>query len=671
MNQTPEAAQNTPEREPSEIEKIRGENQVLKEQLLQQEQQLFFIEKEKEAQLNCIADLQNYLNLFLTHPAYKAYKFFNNLLGKSQKEPLKTLGPDFPSTDYESFQRYAEPSAEDLNRFCAESYTWPIKPKLDAVMVVAPQPLSVVQETVISLLTQTYRDWTLYIGDASQDKNIAAYLNDLSKKEPRIKPSHFADGKGLSTYRDLIMASGEGAFVVVLDSGDRLAAHALHEVASAILLDPEADLLYSDCDHLNAQGQRCDPFFKPDWSPETMLSVNMANHLGVFRRALLKVSGTSNPKADGVEDWDLFLRISEKAGKVRHIAKVLYHQNAASRQTSAKAVSGVLCEHLERCGVETPSVALNPDNTVKSITWKPRLEKRVSIVIPSKDHLEVLKPCLKSIFELTEHPDYEVILVDTGSSDASTWDYYKSYSAGSRFKLVRCDGDFNFSAACNAGAREAKGDLLLFLNNDTQVLQNDWLIKLGQWFELSGTGIVGCKLIYPDGRLQHAGVIVGMGGFAWHIFHQQKGPVQSMFGSDTWVRNVSAVTAACLMISREVFEKAQGFDEGYKINFGDVDLCLRTLQAGYRIIYTPMVELIHHESVTRQRHVPRPDFDHAYKRWFSLLAKGDPYFNPNLSYKSGWPEFRLSDDDLPGTINESIWKRLPQKEILILPDDLD
>jgi GT2 family glycosyltransferase len=665
-----ESTQNTGQ-PPSQIEELRRENQVLKEQLLFKEQQLFFIEKEKEAQLNCIADLQNYLNLFLTHPAYKAYRFFKNLFQKKpQATEIEAPAPIPAVPNYEAFQRYAEPSAEDLDRFAADADSWTIQSQLDVVTVVHRQPQSTVEETVLSVLTQTYRHWTLYIADMSKDKSVWEYLNGLSKKDPRIKPELLPENAEISSSRDLMMAKGDAAFILLVDSGDHLAPHALHEVASAILRDPEIDLLYSDSDTLNEAGRRCDPFFKPDWSPETMLSINLANHLGAFRRTLLNQIGDSNPELGGARDWDLFLRISERTSRIRHLPKVLYHRAASEQIPDVRVVSKVLCDHLKRRGVQEPAVALNSNNSIRSITWKPRLEKRVSIIIPSRDHLEILQPCLESIFRLTEHSDYEVILVDTGSTAASTWEYYKSHSGDRRFKLVRCEGEFNFGAACNTGAREATGELLLFLNNDTLVLQNDWLKKLSQWFELSGAGIVGCKLIYPDGRLQHAGVVMGMGGFAWHLFHQQQGPVKSMFASDNWVRNVSAVTAACLMISREAFDKAQGFDEGYRINFGDADLCLRILQAGYRIIYTPDVQLIHHESVTRQRYVPRSDFDHAYERWFSLLAKGDPYFNPNLSYKGGWPEFRLGDDDLPGVINDSIWKRLPQKEILSLPEDL-
>ncbi len=275
------------------------------------------------------------------------------------------------------------------------------------------------------------------------------------------------------------------------------------------------------------------------------------------------------------------------------------------------------------------------------------------------------------MFEHTDANAFEVIVVDTGSKEPETRQLYEKYQRQNRFRVVHQSPPFNFGKACNFGASHASGDLLLFLNNDTEILHDGWLELLTQWFELEDIGIVGAKLLYPGGRLQHAGVIVGIGGIASHIFIKEQENIGTMFGTDGWYRDVSAVTGACLMISRRVFDEVKGFDEDFVLLYSDVDLCLKAGQAGYNIVYTPQVRLIHHESLTHRGRAPRSDFERATQKWKKWLQQGDPFFNPNLSYASSMPVFHQTAADTAEYLNRALMSRMPKKEIIVMPDDVN
>lgn len=438
-------------------------------------------------------------------------------------------------------------------------------------------------------------------------------------------------------------------YLIIIQSGDAIPPYALQIVVQAIQQHPQADYFYSDEDEITPDKTRHTPLFKPDWSPEIMLSYNIMAHLAVCRRSLWDQIPASSL-------WDFALHVMEQTQRIQHIPHILYHRTNPNPPPDLTAIS----QHLERTGLQNPVVTLDASGQVCA-RWDIPQPGLVSIIIPSKDKPDFVSKCLATIFTITDYANFQVVLVDTGSTQPETHALYAQYADERRFKLVDYTEPFNFSRACNFGATHADGDLLLFLNNDTEILQRDWLHGMAQWFERDGVGIVGPKLLYPDGHLQHIGVIIGLHGLAGHHFALADEHSQTLFGSDDWYRNYLAVTGACLMISRTAFEEVGGFEESYKLNYSDVELCLAAHQAGYRIVYTPHVRLLHHESATHQKQIPIEDtylFNERLQIW---LQRGDPYYNPNLTYAYQIPEFKRHPGDTPAHQNQIMMAAVKRK----------
>ncbi|MFQ3534559.1 MAG: glycosyltransferase family 2 protein [Aggregatilineales bacterium] len=587
---------------------------------------------------------------------------------------------------YEAYCRLTALREADLEAQREEALTWHKPPVFGLITPVYQPPLHFFRRTVESVLRQSCPHWRWYLADATPTGEIWQYLTLLAGKDERIVPIRLAENGGISANSNVALrhAHAEGLcdYIVLLDHDDMLAPQALYTVSRFLQEHPDADLIYSDEDKINDVDHRYNPFFKPDWSPEMMLCVNCVCHMSVIRRSLLERVGEFDPRKDGAQDWDLFLRISEMTDKIYHIPKVLYHWRAwegsiartiAAKDWAAKAQLAAIREHLERTGIYRPHVFFDPQHPIHAahplVTWDQRQPRRIAIIIPSRDKAEVLRGCLASLFERTCYPYYRVIVVDTGSTEQATFELYERYKGDERFQVLNYAGPFNFSRACNLGAQHATdADLLLFMNNDMEVLDGQWLARMAQWFERKGVGIVGAKLIYPNGTIQHGGVYVGGGGLASHLFGLQADNSDSIFGSVSWYRNLLAVTGACLLISREAFDKVGGFDENYQLNYSDVALCLRVHEAGYRIVYTPHACLIHYESVTHGRRIPRSDFLRANQEFQKWIQAGDPYYNPNLSY--AMLDVTLSPAHRPVALNRRVMARLPNKPLIKLPDDL-
>ncbi len=624
-------------------------------------------------------NLQDYLDLFLNHPAYKVYRFAKQILNRTLETNSSPLVRDI---QYQIFQDTFEPTENELRLQSKDWIQWTSAPILNLITAVYSPPFPVLQKTIQSVLDQTYGNWVWNIADASEEDTIWKYLLELSQSDPRIRTHRLKQNGGISNNTNFALQNATGDYIVMLDHDDTIAPNALYEVAKAIRAKPDTDFLYSDADKLDEEGNRCEPLFKPDWSPEMMLCCNLLNQLSVFRRTFLDEVGYLNPQLDGAQDWDLYLRISEKTARIHHIPHVLYHWRKSPTSTAVdvknkpyakKSQLETITGHLLRLNLQKPEVQFDPMHIVFQnhplSRWDYKL-RTVSIIIPSRDQLPLLKRCLESVLSITDYPDFEIILVDTGSTNKTTWSYYDSLSNQQQFHLIRFNGSFNFSKACNLGAEHATGELLLFLNNDTEVLDPPWLGRMVQWFEFSQIGVVGPKLIFPNGKNQHAGVILGLGGIAANLFRESGDGISSLFGSDCWYRNVSAVTGACLLIRRTTFEKAGGFDEDFQLNYSDVDLCLKVREQGYRILFTPEVRLIHHEAITTQKIAPTSDFILASQKWKDYLAAGDPYYNPNLSYRHYFPTFKKSEMDHCSSVNAIVLSRLPVDEKVLLPEDL-
>jgi len=494
------------------------------------------------------------------------------------------------------------------------------------------------RKAIESVRAQIYPHWELcLVNDGSTRPHVKTVLEEYAAADRRVRVKHLSENEGISGASAHALKLATGEFVGLLDHDDELSPNALFEIAKRLNEDPKLDLLYSDEDKLEIDGRRVDPFFKLDWNPDLLLSMNYIAHFSVFRRSLLEEIGGFRRGFDGSQDYDLLLRFTERTDKIAHMAKVLYHWRKISGSAAASTTAKTFAYEAGRRALEEALGRKGKEGRVESLTPPGRYAVRyrlistplVSIIIPNKDRWQLLQRCLHSIEKKTSYPKYEVIVVDNGSTDPDT---LKELNAlASKWKVYRYPGRFNFSAVNNFGAAQAKGDYLLFLNNDTEVSQAEWLTAMLEQAQRPEVGAVGARLLYPNGRIQHAGVVLGVGGVANHAFRGLPDHNPGYFGLAAVVRNCSAVTGACMMLPRRVFEEVKGFDERFRVAFNDVDLCLRIRCKGYLIVYTPFALLYHHESASRGRLHPPEDEDLCWKLWGDLIRRGDPYYNPNLT----------------------------------------
>ncbi len=504
--------------------------------------------------------------------------------------PVDAAEPEYvrPPYSYQQWIQDNEPSgqepAELPRRAAALSYT----PRISIIMPVYNPPLAVLDAAIAAVLAQVYPHWTLCIanGDGANTP-LRDLLDRYAAQDARILVMHLETNRGISGNSNAALELATGEFAALMDHDDLIAPHLLLEVATCLNQDPDTDIIYFDEDKLSADGlTREQPWFKPQFSPDLMLSTNLLMH-AVFRRVLIQQVGGFRLDADGAQDWDLALRCSLHTTAIRHIPQVLYHWRMiagsaaldanAKPWASAAQVQAIVHHVAESDGtdvaVEFPAVGR------AHIQW-PAPAAKISIIIPNKDRLPLLRACLDSIFAQTSRANYEIIIVDTGSEDAQTWQYYATLRAERGLTVVEDRGRFNYSRANNRGAAAATGELLLFLNNDTEVLTPGWLQEMAGWALRPGVGIVGAKLLRPGGLMQHAGIVIGLAGHGSHVFEDMPEDSYTIFGSTEWVRNCQAVTGACMMVRRELFEQLGGFDEVYRIGYSDIDFCLARGQQG-------------------------------------------------------------------------------------------
>ncbi|HWR98372.1 MAG TPA: glycosyltransferase [Candidatus Methanoperedens sp.] len=570
--------------------------------------------------------------------------------------PWRAAAPGVAEHNRRAYGELLERTAlgeEQLLRQREEAAALAYRPLVSVVTPVFNPHAGVLRDTIESVLRQTYDRWELCLADGASDApGVREVLEEYLRRDGRIRVQRLERNLGISGNSNAALALAGGEFVQFLDHDDILAPDALFEAVRRLNEDRRLDVVYYDEDKLAGDGsERRDPFFKPDWSPETLLSVNYLTH-ALLRRSLVAEAGGFDPTLEGAQDWDLALRVSERTNAIAHVPRVLYHwrQVAGSTAAHAKAKPWAfeaqvrsVANHLRRGGLAGASVDFAAPGVLRA-RW-PVSGRTVSIVIPTKDNAGVLRACLASILARTAYPRFEIVLVDNGSSDPETLRYYETLRRDRRISFVDYPERFNYSRANNLGARGAGGELLLFLNNDVEVLDADWLEELARWAERPGIGIVGAKLLYPDGTIQHAGVVLGMEGHASHVFWGEGAYRGSPYGSFNWYRNYSAVTGACMMLRREVFDEIGGFDEEYALAFSDVEICVRAARRGYRVLYTPFARLTHHEGKTRGRHIPAGDMRLGHDHLAALIEAGDPFFNPNLSYAQRTPRIARDGEE--------------------------
>lgn len=551
----------------------------------------------------------------------------------------------FSTRRYKAWIKQNEPSGKDLLNQRLVKFRY--NPKISIVVPVYNTPLFFLRAMLDSVFNQTYSNWELCIADGgSTAPEIEDILLDLSKKDSRIKIKLLKTNKGIAENSNEALALAAGDHIAFLDHDDTLAPFALFEIVKVANEIPEADFIYSDEDLMSENGEiRFEPHFKPDWSPDNLRSCNYITHLTVIKKELLGKSGWFREGFEGSQDYDLILRATESAKKIVHIPKILYHwrlhKDSCAGRSDVKfyayeAGRKALAEHLSRKAIEG-IIEDGPSPGLYKITCRINNPK-VSIIIPNRDHADDLNNCVKSILEKSTYENYEIIIVENGSVEDETIKLYDDLKKYSNVRIIKWDKPFNYSSVNNHAARFANGKVLLFLNNDTEVISVDWLEKMLEHTVRKDVGATGAKLYYHDGTVQHAGVMLGAGGYVLHAHRFFSSTAFGYRARLKIIQDVSAVTGACLMMRKEVFEEIGGFDEGYGITFGDIDLCLRLREKGYLIVWTPYSELYHDELKTRgydNTEEKRGRFEREESlfrsKWKDVLSKNDPYYNPNLT----------------------------------------
>ncbi|MDY3249777.1 MAG: glycosyltransferase family 2 protein [Candidatus Choladocola sp.] len=514
-------------------------------------------------------------------------------------------------------------------------------------------PAVYLRQMIESVQNQTYPYWELCLANGSpEDEELCRLLSEYSDADGRIRVKNLTQNDGIAGNTNEALAMASGQYIGLLDHDDLLAPDALYAVASLIReaagrKETLPDLIYTDEDKVSADlAEHFQPNLKPDFNPDLLRSNNYICHFLVVSKKLREAAGGFDSRYDGAQDYDFILRCTEKAERICHIPRILYHwrthagstaDNPISKQYAYDAGKRAIEAHLLRCGL-SGEVMRKKDFGFYRVKYRVEGNPLISIIIPNKDEKETLQKCLRSIFERSSYRNFEIIIVENNSKTEEIFDYYKEIDGRNGVHVVYWDRDFNYSAINNFGIRHAKGQYLVCLNNDMEVISEDWLEELLGHCQRPDTGIVGARLYYPDDTIQHAGIIVGLGGVAGNIFVGMKRSHTGYMHRESLQQDLSAVTAACMMVKREAYDAAGGFEEKLAVAFNDVDFCLRVGRAGYLTVYDPYVELYHYESKTRgaedtKEKVRRFQEEIEYMRshWITLLKNGDPCYNRNLS----------------------------------------
>jgi len=516
-------------------------------------------------------------------------------------------------------------------------------------MPVYNTPLRWLRKAVDSVQRQLYKNWELcMVDDASGNKSVKKILTQYSQNDHRIIVKYLDRNRGIAGASGEALAMAQGEFVALLDHDDELSTDALFEVVRLLNQHPDADMIYSDEDKIGQSGKRCEPFFKPDWSPDMLLSCMYTGHLTVYRKKIADRAGGFRTGFDGSQDYDLALRVTEITDHICHIPKILYHWRKIPGSVALKensktyaysAAQKALTEAMRR-----RKIACNVNEGQWLGSYRVRYEivshPKISILIPTRNQVGLLKTCIDSIFNLNTYPNYDIIIINNNSVEQETAAYLAALEDNPLVRILNDSDEFNFAALNNRAARIASGNLLLFLNNDCELKDKDSLSAMAEHIQRKNMGAVGAKLIYGNHTIQHCGIILGLGAHRAAGHHSYKFPEDQhgYFGRNSIVHNVSAVTAAAMMTAKARFHEVGGFDEKLKQAFNDVDFCLKLRAKGHLIVYTPYAEFYHYESASRgyedtSEKAARFEKEVHYFRskWKDVLAKGDPYYNPNLT----------------------------------------
>jgi O-antigen biosynthesis protein len=555
-----------------------------------------------------------------------------------------------------AYQRWIdeyEPTAEELYGQRERENSWADRPAFSIVLSLCGDDSTTLQNCVRSILQQTYTRWELCVAsDPHAESANIEWLRELANQDDRVRVVEPDENCGVSVNSNPALRFATGEFVVVMDLNGSLAPFALFEVASYLRSKPDTDILYSDQDDLDLEcGVRSTPFFKPDWSPEMMVSVNYVKPFMVLRQVLTKVGGSFNSVTKGAEDQDVFYRVTECTSNIGHIPKVLYHRRVHSASAApdgfatpydASLELSAIRSHMERCGIDAEP-EITPDRLIRA-RFRRQPPSMVSIIIPTRDRVDSLSRCIASLVEHTEYERFEILIIDNASRESTAREYLQYVAKDERVRVLWQPGPFNYAALNNRGAWESRGELLLFLDDGVQITRPDWLSELASWANYKPAGIVGGKLLSGNGLIQHAGLILGMNGLADDAFAGDQELASGIAGSAGWYRNFLGVSGACMMMRREVFFDIGTFDETFRIHGADIDICLRARERGYRIIYNPFAEVIYNNHQAREIESDADNYKARFQRYRPWIVEGDPYWNVNLSLSSTQPTFRYANE---------------------------
>ncbi len=580
------------------------------------------------------ASLPGRLTSVVWREVFRRQHVFNREISLFLADALETRPPVTapPAEDYERWYTEREPSW--VSRAAEAVKVLEAPPVISLITPVSETSVPWLRACIESVRAQVHPFWELCLADdGSCSSQVVALLEEYARRDSRIRVARAVVGGGVVQATHAALALAKGRFIGLLGHEDTLAPHALAEVVLRLAREPEAELLYSDEDRLDAQGRRGAPFFKPDWSPDLLRSVNYLSHFVVVRRSLLEEAGGPREGFQGAEDYELLLRLTERTPRIAHVPGILYHarSNGTAQKASAAGVRA-LKEHLARRGEAGEVEEVAPRHY--RVRYAVRGEPRVSIIVPFKDKPELLRTLTTSL-EKTRYRNYELLLVSNNSTRPETFALLEQLT-DPRIRKLTWDFPFNYPAINNHAARHAMGELLLFLNNDIEIIEPGWLEELIGQAQRPEVGAVGAKLLFPDGSIQHAGVVVGITGFAGHPFWRMPDTRHmTPFGHADWVRNYLSVTSACVMLRREVFEELGGYDERFTVVGSDIELGLRLVRRGLRVVYTPHATLVHHESASRRLdQLPENDLWQSFVAYRPWLRSGDPFYNPHLTLKS-------------------------------------
>jgi glycosyltransferase involved in cell wall biosynthesis len=585
----------------------------------------------------------------------------SGLLQKTKQFAIRSPYGELP--DYQAFLQQEAEMTETEESMRQTIGSFPYKPLVSVLVPVYNVDAEWLELCVQSVRKQVYENWELCIvDDCSTKSHIRPMLEKYASEDSRIKVKFRETNGHISRASNDALEMAAGEFIALLDNDDELSPNALYENVKLLNQYPDTDIIYSDEDKITIKGERHSPFFKPDWSPDLLLSQMYTCHLTVYRKSLVEQAGGFRVGFEGSQDYDLMLRVSELTNRIRHIPKILYHWRTIPSSTSMAASSKnythwaglrALEEAVKRRKLAATVHEIEGYSNMYLLRYLPIGNPKISIIIPTRNMAEIISNCLQSIFDKTTYNNFEVIVIDNGSDDQENFKLYDEWKKREpqRFAVYEYDIPFNYSKINNYGVSKATGELVLLLNNDVEVITPDWLTEMAGQAIRPEIGVVGACLYYPDNTVQHGGVILGIGGVANHSHKHFSAEHPGYFGRLKVVSNYSAVTGACLMTKKEIYEEVGGLEEILEVAFNDVDFCLKVRERGYYNIWLPHVQLYHHESKSRgAEDTPEKqarflgEIEYMLQKWGNVL-KRDPFYNPNLTYTR--EDFSLGNPYIP------------------------